>query len=124
VIRLLALLVVLYAIHAAAAAAHQQTGHIWPTSPEARSFRFPHRWLVESGVWCIHRHEAVDWHERRNPVSRGGMQIVWSTWASVGGRGDPADWSVREQVYRAYLIWFRDGGSWREWTTAGTCHLR
>jgi hypothetical protein len=51
------------------------------------------------------------------------MQIVWSTWSSVGGSGDPAAWSVREQVYRAYLIWFRDGGSFREWTTAGACHL-
>jgi len=52
------------------------------------------------------------------------MQIVYSTWASVGGHGDPADWSVREQVYRAFLIWRRDGGSWREWTTAGRCGLR
>lgn len=93
----------------------------WPTSPEARRFHFPHRWL--RGVWCIHRHEAVDWHERRNPVSRGGLQIIFGTWLSVGGRGDPADWSVREQVYRAVLIWRRDGGSFREWTTASTCHL-
>jgi hypothetical protein len=99
-----------------------RAGH-WPTTREAQRFRFPHRWLVDSGVWCIHRHEAVDWHETRNPNSRGGMQIVWSTWSSVGGSGDPAAWSVREQVYRAYLIWFRDGGSFREWTTAGACHL-
>ncbi|HEX5370044.1 MAG TPA: hypothetical protein VFY10_11570 [Dehalococcoidia bacterium] len=51
------------------------------------------------------------------------MQIVWSTWTSVGGVGDPASWSVREQVYRAYLIWRRDGASWREWTTARVCGL-
>ena len=102
----------------------------WPTSREAQHFRFPPGWLTHSGVWCIHRHEAVDWHERRNPVSRGGMQIIYSTFASVGGRGDPADWSIREQVYRAFLIWDRDAGavgdgkgSWREWTTASACGL-
>lgn len=72
---------------------------------------------------CIHRYEAVDWHERRNPSSRGGMQIQYATWSSVGGRGDPADASPGEQLLRAFFIWHRDGGSWREWTTAGKCGL-
>lgn len=76
-----------------------------------------------SQAMCIHRHEAVDWHEASNPSSRGGMQIQYGTWASVGGRGDPADASPAEQLYRAYLIWKRDGGSWREWTTAPLCGL-
>ncbi len=98
-----------------------RTAPIWPTSHAAAHFRFPHGWLQHSGVWCIHRYEAVDWHERRNSSSRGGLQIQYGTWASVGGTGDPADWSPREQVYRAYLIWHRDGGSFREWSTHYMC---
>src|SRR5215475_10485678 len=50
------------------------------------------RWYVP-GWWkaqalCIHRHESTDWHQRGH--HRGGMQFSFSTWASVGGRGDPA----------------------------------
>jgi hypothetical protein len=72
---------------------------------------------------CIHRHEAVDWHETRNPYSRGGMQFLWSTWIRVGGHGDPASASPAEQLWRAWLLWHRDGGSWREWSTARVCGL-
>jgi hypothetical protein len=39
-----------------------------------------------------------------------------SHWASV--------FSPREQLYRSYLVWRRDGGSWREWGTARACGLR
>jgi hypothetical protein len=72
---------------------------------------------------CVHRHEAVDWHEKRNPYQRGGLQFAWGTWRAYGGHGDPANATPREQLYRAWLVWRHDG-SWHEWTTAGACHLR
>ena len=90
-----------------------------PWSP-AR-WHIPRAWL--SDALCIHRHEAVNWHERRNPSSRGGMQFLYSTWHGVGGYGDPADATAREQLYRARILWLRDGGSWREWSTARLCGL-
>ena len=70
---------------------------------------------------CIHRHESTDWRNRGHHF--GGMQFNLSTWASVGGRGNPADASPSEQIYRAFLVWKRDGGSWREWTTRSLCGL-
>lgn len=45
------------------------------------------------------------------------------TWQSVGGVGLPSSWSPREQFYRAYLVWRRDGGSWAEWGTRSLCGL-
>lgn len=59
----------------------------------------------------------------------GGWQFLLSTWESVNGPGhslqDIADASPREQLYRAYLVWRRDGGSWAvEWGTAAACGLR
>jgi hypothetical protein len=65
---------------------------------------------------CIHRHEAVDWHEKSNAADRGGMQIAWSTWRSFGGVGDPADASPYEQLYRSWLI-YKHLGRWG--TSAG-----
>lgn len=54
----------------------------------------------------------------------GGFQFTLYTWESVGGVGLPSAASVAEQRYRAYLVWKRDGGSWREWGTARVCGLR
>lgn len=88
---------------------------------QTRLHRFPHWWYLQAV--CIHRKEAINWHEKRNPLSRGGMQIVWGTWRSVGGHGDPADATPNEQYWRAWLIWRRDGGHWYEWTTAPLCGL-
>jgi hypothetical protein len=102
----------------------------WPTSPEARRFHFPPGWLVRSGVWCLHRHESVDWHRRwvdwagRPSPYAGGLQFMQHTWETAGGRGEPWQWSVREQVYRAFVRWHADGDSWSEWGTAGACGLR
>lgn len=70
---------------------------------------------------CIHRYESRDWHNRGHHF--GGLQFTLGTWQSVGGRGNPADASPAEQIYRAFLVWKRDGGSWREWSTAGACGL-
>lgn len=98
------------------------------STPQARAFNFPRGWLREA--FCIHRHESVDWHRAGvdwlgNPSRYyGGMQFLVSTWYGAGGRGLPSSWSPREQLYRAWIVWRRDGGSWREWGTAGVCGLR
>lgn len=47
-----------------------------------------------------------------------------ATWRSVDGMGVAADASPAEQRWRAYLVWKRDGGSWREWSTAAACGVR
>jgi hypothetical protein len=99
---------------------------MYPTSPTARHFRFPHGWL--RGAFCIHRHESVDWHRpyvdwRGAPSSySGGYQFLASTWRNAGGVGHAYQWSVREQTYRAYVVWRRDGG-WGEWGSARACGL-
>jgi hypothetical protein len=87
--------------------------------------RWPAWWLPQA--MCIHRYEAVDWHEKSNSEDRGGMQFSWATWRAFGGTGDPADASPTEQLYRAWLL-FNHLGRWG--TTAGwpqtsvTCGLR
>jgi len=60
----------------------------------------------------------------RNPtaVSAGGTyrglyQFDYGTWASVGGKGDPAAASVAEQTYRAALLYSRSGSS--PWPVCG-----
>lgn len=88
------------------------------------------RWWLAQAV-CVHEHEGA-WNAigyvRGRPTYGGGMQFMLSTWHAAGGRGsslwDIARASPREQLYRAWLVWKRDGGSWREWGTAGVCGLR
>lgn len=99
----------------------------WPTSPAAKRWKPDRSWL--RGAFCIHRHESVDWHRAYidwtgagSPYS-GGMQFLESTWHRAGGKGHAWQWSPREQLYRAYVIWKKGGGSWREWGTAGRCGL-
>lgn len=74
---------------------------------------------------CIHSREGA-WNAATGNSYEGGMQFLLSTWRSVGGpvhrSGHWASvYSPREQLYRSYLVWRRDGGSWREWGTAGVC---
>lgn len=84
-------------------------------------FAVPAWWLP--GALCVHRHESTDWHIVNPPYS-GGMQFTTYTWQSVGGRGIAAWASPAEQLYRAWLVWRRDGGSWREWpNTSRMCGL-
>jgi hypothetical protein len=52
------------------------------------------------------------------------MQFTLYTWRSVGGTSFPHLASPREQLYRAWLVYRRDGNSWREWGTARACGLR
>lgn len=118
----LALIVlILFASATAAAAAERVTR-------EAHRWHPPRGWL--RGAFCIHRNESVDWHRRwvdwagRPSQYAGGMQFLQSTWDRAGGHGEPWEWGPREQVYRAFVIWTKNGGSWREWGTAGICGLR
>lgn len=48
---------------------------------------------------------------------RGKYQFDYGTWASVGGSGDPAAASEREQDYRAALLYSRSGSS--PWPVCG-----
>jgi Transglycosylase-like domain len=48
---------------------------------------------------------------------RGLYQFDSGTWASVGGKGDPAAASVAEQTYRAALLYSRSGSS--PWPVCG-----
>lgn len=89
----------------------------------------PGWWLSEAV--CIHGHEGA-WdsigYVHGVATYGGGMQFMLGTWTGVGGRGGSL-WDItrqtpREQLYRAWLVYLRDGRSWREWGTAGLCGLR
>lgn len=81
------------------------------------------RWYVPA--WWLRAGAGVAWCESRgNPraVSAGGhyrgkWQFDWGTWASVGGSGDPAAASEREQDHRAYRLWQSRG--WAPWPVCG-----
>jgi len=78
------------------------------------------RWWVR-GAMCVHHYEG-SWHDKRNPYYRGGMQFAWSTWRSVGGRGDPANASPRRQLDLAHALWRIRG--WNPWpNSAALCGL-
>jgi len=81
----------------------------------------PRRWLPQA--LCIHRHEGA-WNANTGNGYYGGMQFLLGTWRSVGGVLRPDRATPREQLYRAWLVYRRDGGSWREWGTSGACNLR
>ena len=96
---------------------------------------YPPAWIREAQ--CIHRAESggygwnTGWAIRSNPASRGGMQFLWSTWASAVARhrlrgypADPADATRAQQVYVAWLLYVDDNRSWHEWSTAAGCGLR
>ncbi len=77
----------------------------------------PQTWLRQAS--CIR------WFESRDGAASSNLyQFIDTTWKSVGGRGSPGDASRSEQHWRAYLVWRRDGGSWREWSTSRVCGFR
>ncbi|HWT46091.1 MAG TPA: transglycosylase family protein [Vicinamibacterales bacterium] len=78
-------------------------------------------WFVGAAT-CLHSHEGA-WNSNTGNGYYGGLQFLLSTWASVGGVTRPDVASPQEQIYRAFLVWERDGGSFREWGTAGMCGL-
>lgn len=106
------LILTLYLL-AAAALAHAR--------PMPRSWHAPRWWLAQA--LCVHHREGA-WNAETGNGYSGGLQFTPYTWASVGGVGRASAASPREQLYRAWLVWKRDGGSWAEWGTAGLCGLR
>lgn len=52
-----------------------------------------------------------DYANTRNSTYRGAYQFSYSTWASVGGTGDPAAASPEEQDMRAQMLYDRSGPS-------------
>ena len=85
------------------------------------SWHAPKMWL--GNALCVHAHEAA-WNANTGNSYYGGMQFTLYTWRSVRGPGFPHQQSPREQLYRSWLVWLRDGHSWREWGTAAACGLR
>jgi hypothetical protein len=122
--------------------ANHPAAHVFCTTRRLRFVRARIRWttreLAETRVllnpwrvpaWfrqqalCVHHGESIDWHIV-NPPYTGGMQFMDGTWQRVGGRGRASDASPGEQIFRAFLIWKQDGGSWREWPrTSRACGL-
>jgi len=83
---------------------------------------WPAWWFTESQ--CIHRREGA-YNDATGNGYYGGFQFLPSTWASVGGdHWGRADYQTPHiQRLMAWRVWVRDGGSWREWGTAGICGL-
>lgn len=93
---------------------------------------WPSWWLAQAT--CIHEREGA-WNDNTGNSYFGGMQFLQGTWERAGGGHDPAfdhpgdqsghpfAQSPREQLYRAWIVYSRDGHSWREWGTAGACGL-
>ena len=84
-------------------------------------------WLAQAR--CVHAKEG-GWTANTGNGYFGGMQFSAGTWRGVGGRPDPAfahpgdarypfAVSSQEQLYRAWLLWKRDGGTWRSWGGVG-----
>lgn len=79
-----------------------EKAQIWAQTPKARSVS-----------WC----ESRDIPTAVDPAGLhfGKFQFLISTWQSkdVGGKGNPIDWPVGEQNYRAWRLWKADG--WSQW---------
>jgi resuscitation-promoting factor RpfA len=86
-----------------------------------RTWHAPAWWLPQA--ICIHGYEGA-WNANTGNGHYGGMQFTLYTWASVNGAGRPDLATPREQLYRAWLVYLRDGRSWREWGTRSLCGLR
>jgi resuscitation-promoting factor RpfA len=87
----------------------------------------PAAWLAQAQ--CVHLKEGA-WTANSGNGYFGGMQFSAGTWKRVGGKADaafahPGDAAYpfaaapAEQLYRAWLLWKRDGGSWRSWGAVG-----
>ena len=84
-------------------------------------------WLAQAQ--CVHLKEG-GWTSNSGNGFFGGMQFAAATWRRVGGKTDPAfahpgdpaypfAATPAEQLYRAWLLWQRDGGTWRSWGAVG-----
>src|SRR5690242_538294 len=91
------------------------------SSQVPRRWHAPRWWLRDA--LCIHKREGA-WNANTGNGYYGGFQFLLSTWTSVGGMVRPDLATPREQLYRAWRVYRRDGNSWREWGTARACGLR
>jgi hypothetical protein len=84
-------------------------------------------WLAEAR--CVHLKEGP-WTANTGNGYFGGFQFSAQTWRRVGGAADgsfahpgdaayPFEATAKEQLRRAWLVWRRDGGSWRAWGAVG-----
>jgi Ni/Co efflux regulator RcnB len=88
-----------------------------------RELRVLRRYQVPAGLRGVLRAiAACESHGNPRAIGGGGAfrgkyQFDFGTWASVGGKGDPAAASEREQDYRAALLYRRAGSS--PWPVCG-----
>ena len=84
-------------------------------------------WLAQAQ--CVHAREGA-WNANTGNGYFGGFQFAAQTWARVGGAhvaalshpGNakfPFAVPMQEQLYRAWLLWRHDGGTWRSWGATG-----
>jgi hypothetical protein len=84
-------------------------------------------WLAQAR--CVHAKEGR-WSANSGNGFFGGMQFMAKTWVRAGGKPDPAfkhpgdarypfSASPAEQLYRAWVVWNNDGGTWRSWGAVG-----
>jgi hypothetical protein len=101
-------------------------------SASGGSFGYSADWLAEAH--CVHLKEGP-WTANTGNGYYGGMQFAAATWLRAGGApqaafkhpGDPRypfRASVAEQLRRAYIVWKRDGGTWRSWGWVGASCAR
>jgi hypothetical protein len=94
----------------------------------AGTFGYSANWLAQAQ--CVHTREG-SWAANTGNGYFGGMQFAAATWLRVGGAPDPAfkhpgsrahpfRASAQEQLYRAWLVWKRDGGTWRSRGAVGS----
>ena len=92
----------------------------------------PATWLAQAQ--CVHKHEAP-WSANTGNGYFGGMQFSIPTWRRLKGAmvpafkhpGDaafPFSASQTEQLYRAWLLWKSDSGTWRSWGAVGAACSR
>jgi opacity protein-like surface antigen len=93
----------------------------------ADTWQPPKAWLAQA--MCVHAKEAP-WDANTGNGSYGGFQFMRQTWLTLGGAADqafthpgdpdfPFAASKQEQLYRAWRLWKRDGGTWRSWGAVG-----
>ena len=93
----------------------------------AESWRPSATWLAQAQ--CVHLHEGP-WTANTGNGYFCGMQFGPQTWKRVHGPAQPAfahpgnpaypfTASPQEQLRRAWLLWQRDGRTWRSWGAVG-----
>lgn len=102
-------------------------------APMPKHWHAPKFWLAQAV--CIHGHEGA-WNDNTGNTYFGGLQFLESTWKRAGGADYPAfhhpgdrhypfTAPIREQLYRAWVLWLRHRHAWTEWGVAvGICGLR